>query len=137
MKEPLLNSRRSGVYRAPQKLGSLRTALVQDDSAWLEADLAQARTKAELLERLASACAFPATFGRNWDALADALQDMSWRPACAYVLHLRHAAAAAQALGADWATLLEVLSSSAMYWKEHGKAFVVFVDDAPELPQWT
>ena len=103
----------------------------------MDVDAARARTKTELLELLAAACAFPPTFGRNWDALADALQDMSWRPAGGYVLHLQHAGTAARALGSDWPILLEVLSASAMYWREHGKAFVALVDGAAGLAQWT
>jgi hypothetical protein len=136
MKNPSLSGR-SGVYRAPATLQSIRRAAAADGLAWLEVDLAQAATKADVLDAFASACAFPPTFGRNWDALADVLQDMSWSPAHGYVLHLRQAATAAQRLGCDWPTLLEVLSTSAMYWKEHGKAFVAFVDDKPELASWT
>lgn len=75
-------------------------------------------------------------FGRNWDALADVLQDLSWQAASAYVLHLRECAAASRALGRDWATLLEILAESAMYWKRRRKPFVVLVDDAAELPPW-
>ena len=37
--------------------------------------------KAELLEAVAGALEFPGWVGRNWDALADALRDLSWLPA--------------------------------------------------------
>ena len=46
------------------------------------------------------------------------------------------AAPAARALGGDWATLIEVLRHAADYWKARGTPFVVFVDDAAELPLW-
>ena len=38
-------------------------------------------SKAELLEGFAAALRFPRWVGRNWDALADALGDLSWLPA--------------------------------------------------------
>lgn len=47
-------------------------------------------TKRELLDALAGALAFPGWVGRNWDALADALGDLSWLPPGAYGLVWRH-----------------------------------------------
>ena len=43
--------------------------------------LGPAASKAELLDGLARALEFPGWVGRNWDALADALGDLSWLPA--------------------------------------------------------
>ena len=40
-----------------------------------------AGSKAELLDGFAAAMRFPHWVGRNWDALADALGDLSWLPA--------------------------------------------------------
>lgn len=37
--------------------------------------------KAALLDAVAGALGFPEWVGRNWDALADALADLSWLPA--------------------------------------------------------
>ena len=45
-----------------------------------------AGSKAELLDAVADALAFPAWTGRNWDALADALADLSWLPPGPHVL---------------------------------------------------
>jgi hypothetical protein len=45
-----------------------------------------AASKAELLEEFARALEFPAWVGRNWDALADALGDLSWLPAGPHVV---------------------------------------------------
>jgi hypothetical protein len=39
-----------------------------------------AATKAELLADFARALRFPDWVGHNWDALADALRDLSWLP---------------------------------------------------------
>jgi ParB-like chromosome segregation protein Spo0J len=126
---------RSGVYRTPADVHGLRERAVAARLAWLEADLARVRGKAEVLAALAAAAELPAEFGHNWDALADSLGDFSWRPAAGYVLYLRNTAAARRALGAEWATLLEVLREVAREWKARGKVFVALVDDAT-LPAW-
>ena len=126
----------SGVYHAPAHVAAVRESLERNGARWLDIDLTTVRTKAELMAALGRNIAAPADFGRNWDALADVLQDLSWHAASAYVLHLRGCAAASRALGRDWATLLEILAESAMYWKRRRKPFVVLVDDAAELPPW-
>jgi hypothetical protein len=132
---PLLTPARSGVYRTPVHVDTVRHACAPGDLR-IDLDVARAGSKSELLDLFAREAGFPAGFGRNWDALADALQDLSWRPADGYLLRLVGAGRAGQALGAEWATLIEVLRQTAAYWKAHGRAFVVFVDDAAELPLW-
>jgi Barstar (barnase inhibitor) len=102
---------------------------------WSEIDLTASPGKHAGIHALARAVGAPAaTFGANWDALADVLQDLSWHAAPGCVLHLR----------GDWnasiderATLLEVLRASADYWRGRGRPFVVLVDGAAELPAWT
>lgn len=133
----LLTAHDSGVYRTPAGIESLRQRARGSGAAWLEADLARALDKARVLETIARACDVPATFGANWDALADSVQDLSWRPARVYVLHLSHAAAATQALGLEWHTLMQILGEAVLYWKDRGTAFVVLVDSATDLPAWT
>jgi hypothetical protein len=103
---------------------------------WCDVDLQPVRDKAALLAALARACGFPPVFGGNWDALADALQDVSWLGSGPFVLNLRHTGPAAGALGEAWSTLLEVLQFSLIYWKDRGELFVVFVDEAAGLPSW-
>ena len=124
----------SGVYRTPVHVDAVRHSIAKD-ALWLDLDLTHAGNKTELMHAFAKT-GLPAHFGRNWDALADVLTDLSWQDAPAYVLRLTHAAPAARALGGDWATLIEVLRHAADYWKAEGKPFVVFVDDAAELPLW-
>jgi RNAse (barnase) inhibitor barstar len=137
MKRAPLTADRSGLYQTPSDWASLREHFAASAADRFDIDLADARTKEQLLEAFARSLSFPATFGRNWDALADALQDLSWHPTSAEVLHLQHVGAVQRALAADWVTLLEVLSATAMYWKSRGRPFVVFIDGARELPHWT
>ena len=126
---------RSGIYRSPADVDSVREGAKAARLVWIEGDLAHVRSKPELLAGLAAAGGFPAGFGHNWDALADSLGDFSWRPAGGYVLYLRSSAAAQRALGAEWQTFLEVLRKAAGEWKARGKAFITFVDDV-KMPVW-
>jgi hypothetical protein len=109
---------------------------VAEVALWVEADLSGVRSKSELLDAMAAVFGFPREFGRNWDALADALQDLSWLREDAYVLRLREASRAARALGAEWSTFVDVLSHVALYWQSREVPFVVFADDVTELPPW-
>jgi hypothetical protein len=129
------SSERSGVYRAPDDMSRLRPLSHDAGLAWSEVDLNAFPGKQAALDAIASAVGAPAaTFGANWDALADVLQDLSWRAAPGHVLHLRgHWGASAD----DRATLVEVLRASADYWRSRGKPFVVFVDGLAELPGWS
>jgi len=127
---------RSGVYRSPADVNTLRERLLAQGFAWLEIDCSHVRTKQELLEIFARTFSVPQTFGCNWDALSDVLQDLSWAPAQGHALYLRNAASAAARLAGEWNVLLEVLTRSTMYWKSQRREFIVLIDEAPGLPQW-
>jgi RNAse (barnase) inhibitor barstar len=135
--DAILSPARSGVYRAPADVSKLRAQARACGAAWFEIGTKAAPDKASLMADIAQALHFPSTFGTNWDALADALQDLSWHPAAGYVLHVRHANAVRQALASDWGTLLEVLQTTATYWAARGTPFVVVIDGAGELQPWT
>ncbi|NGO73634.1 barstar family protein [Streptomyces boncukensis] len=68
----------AGVYRLPS-VGP--DALMQADAAgWVDAvvDLAGATGKEDFMDRCVAGLELPGYFGRNWDALADLLTDLSW-----------------------------------------------------------
>jgi hypothetical protein len=132
----LLAAKHSGVYRTPRLLAPLREAGAAARCAWIEMDLAAVTDKAGLLAVFAAALAFPPTFGSNWDALADSLQDLSWRRERGYVMHLGGAGALSRAAPADWATALEILAASAIYWKDRGTVFIVLADGIAGLPEF-
>jgi Barstar (barnase inhibitor) len=66
-------------------------------------------TKAELLAGFARALRFPDWFGGNWDALSDALRDLSWLPEGPHVVVW---AGASKADPAAYETALEVLQQA-------------------------
>ena len=103
--------------------GALVEAAETLDYEVLRIDLAGCRDKARVLELIAEALQFPDWVGDNWDALADALNDLSWLPANGYLLLLEHAGSWRDHAGADFHMLLDILDQAATPWAEQGTAF--------------
>lgn len=93
------------------------------DYELLRIDLAGCHDKTRVLELIAEALQFPDWVGDNWDALADALNDLSWLPANGYVLLLEHASAWREDAGEDFEVLLDLLNEAATLWAQQGTAF--------------
>lgn len=125
---------RSGVYRPPLAADSLRAAALRAGLAYFSVDLEQVGDKAGFLGACAAGLRFPPSFGLNWDAFADSLQDFSGRTAKGYLIHLRHASGFANAAPRDYATAIEILREAAAFWKQRGTAFITLVEDAADLP---
>jgi hypothetical protein len=94
-------------------------------------DLSGCAEKSDLLERLAKALAFPAWFGHNWDALADCVTDLGWRPALGYVLILEHGAELQENQPEVFDTALAILADAAVAWQARGATFRPFVRLTP------
>lgn len=109
----------AGVYRLNCPLDDLRASAEDCEFDLLEANLAEAHGKGEVLAELARVIAAPDWFGHNWDALADALGDLSWRNAPGYVLVLHGEIPADEMLN-------EILEATVLFWKLQNKAFWVF-----------
>ncbi len=72
----------SGIHSAPPFLsaGSLQEALEACGLATFVVDLRGVGDKAGILRAMATALHFPGWVGRNWDALEDAMRELSWLP---------------------------------------------------------
>ncbi len=95
-------------------------------------DLSGCTEKSELLARIAKGLEFPAWFGSNWDALADCITDLGWRPAMGYVLILENAAELQRVQPEVFDTALAILADAAAAWKARGATFRTFVSVARE-----
>jgi hypothetical protein len=93
-------------------------------------DLAGCTDKREFLARLARALEFPARFGPNWDGFADAVTDLSWRPAPGYVLILEHAHEFQKIEPEVFDTALAILADAATVWHARGAELHVFIATA-------
>ena len=123
----------SGVYRTPQDMQLLRQAAARIGIALFDVGLTRVSDKNGFLAACTTALKFPHSFGYNWDAFADCVQDLSWHPARGYAIHLQDASEFARAAPQDYAVAIEVLRYAADYWKGRGTGFFVLVDDAADL----
>ncbi|MFG2297847.1 barstar family protein [Streptomyces sp. NPDC048603] len=103
----------------PHPLAPALAAAEQAGWAVVRLDLDGVRTKARLMDVCAEAFVLPAWFGRNWDALADCLRDLSWLPeAAGRLVAVTGWEGLARARPGDWEVLREVLEEAAAYWRE-------------------
>lgn len=121
----------AGAYRLNCPLNELHAAVAQAGFALFEADLGAVQSKGEFLAAIAQAIHAPEWFGNNWDALADALGDLSWsnisgQPAAGYVLLLHNGGEMLGLSVADHRIASEIFAGSASFWKSQGKPFWVF-----------
>ncbi len=91
-------------------------------------DLKGVRSKEALLDRVSSALSFPEWFGRNWDAAADCLGDLSWLPAPGYVLTLEKSEELRTHRGEEFSIAIEVAAAAASLWRERRVPFWVLLD---------
>lgn len=121
----LSDAAKSGVYRAPHGR-DITDALAGSKLALVGIDLAGAKGKAAILERIAKALGFPSWFGGNWDALEDCLADL----AGGHVLLIENAEASD-----DRGILIDILGSAAAFSAERKRPFfAVFIGASPDLP---
>ena len=100
----------------------------------VELDLGDCTDKPALLQCIARAYQFPEWFGHNWDALADALGDLSWLPADGYLTLVRGIDALPPEIDRDTTTLLEILHETASDWTADGIPFWILIEDgAPRI----
>jgi len=90
------------------------------------ASLADCKDREALFDRLTPALRLPADFGRNWDALADSMRDLSWLKATGYILLFDHAEGMRDANEDDFDTFLDILEEAVDFWQEAETPFFVF-----------
>ncbi|RII19428.1 Barstar (barnase inhibitor) [Streptomyces sp. YIM 130001] len=94
-------------------------------------DLTGVRDKAGFMDRCTSALGLPAWFGRNWDALADSLTDLSWLPAAqGRVLVLGGWTEYAREQPREWTVAREVLAEASEYWRDRATPLTVLLTPA-------
>lgn len=122
----LTNLDEAGVYTITCSLSDVRSAAEDAGFTVFDADLSAVHSKGEFLAAIAQSVQAPGWLGKNWDALADVLGDLSWQPAAGYVLVLRNAGEGLNLAEHDKDIATEILQDTVSYWKEQGKPFWVF-----------
>ncbi len=116
----------AGSYTLGCSVEELHDACSEAGFALFDADLKGIKGKQNLLIALAQAASFPPEFGANWDALADALCDLSWREAPGYVLLLRNASDTLGLSANDREIAQDLFADTVVYWRQRKKPFWVF-----------
>lgn len=93
------------------------------------------RDRGALFDALADALRFPATFGHNWDALADSLGDLSWLPAPGYLIRLEACGGLRDAAPGDFGILLEILEQAAHSHRRAGVPFWALLGGTDTNPE--
>jgi len=125
----LRHSARAGVHHlSAADAKAVEAAAAGLGYAVFHVDLDGCADKAALLARIGVALHFPDWFGHNWDALADCLADMSWRPAPGYVIFLDHAAHLPGAVAAELAIVLDIFADAARELTRDARPMWIFVD---------
>ncbi|MFH0823257.1 MAG: barstar family protein [Pseudomonadota bacterium] len=119
----------SGVYRLEAGVSEpeIRRLAEECGLTFVDLDGADMNSKDLLLTGMAEALQFPEYFGHNWDALEDCLTDMSSKGKIGYVINYHDSGVLARRSEEDFRTLVEILDSTARYWAEQGKRFIVLL----------
>lgn len=127
----------NGVYFVDEgDLDALAAGATRETLGVGRIDLDGCRDKAMLLQRMATALPLPASFGYNWDALADCLRDPAWSPHWGLALLFGHADALRQADEAGFEILLGILDDAATFALDEDRPFFAFLAlPEPEPPQ--
>ena len=123
----LKDIKEAGVYLVTCELDDVRAAAKEAGFALFDVDLSEVRSKSEFLAAIAQKIEAPEWFGKNWDALADALSDLSWKKAPGYVLLLVHGNENFNLLENDHDVARDILETTVEYWKGQVKPFWVFM----------
>lgn len=124
--EQLKSSEKSGSYRLGCSLDQLQASVRDAGLALFDADLQGVKGKQNFLAALAAAAHFPAGFGGNWDALADALCDLSWAESDGYVLLLRNAGDSLGLSANDREIARDIFADTVLYWRQRNKPCWIF-----------
>ena len=138
--ELLRDISRAGVYHLPHLSRSGLEDLIgaAESCAYVvfHVDLAHARDKEGLLAAIGRDMAFPEWFGANWDALADCLTDLGWRPAEGYLVLLEHCDIPRARAESDLVAALQIFEEAADVWREQGVALWCLVDMQADGIAW-
>src|SRR6476660_8897575 len=109
----------AGIYRVPARLSVAAVArrVASTDTRLAVLPGNRITDKSTLLRAAAEALTFPPYFGRNWDAFADCLSDLSWLPAPGCAILYDNPAPLIRQSPQDWAIAIEIFGAAAERWR--------------------
>lgn len=133
----LADIEKAGVYHMPHMDKALvLEAAKANGYQTFRVDLGRAADKDALLAAIARALKFPEWFGRNFDALADCLGDMSWAPADGYLVMLEHCDGIHGQAEPEFVATLQLFQQAAEDWRQEGLPFWCLVEMQADGIAW-
>jgi RNAse (barnase) inhibitor barstar len=133
----LADAEKAGVYHLPHM--DKKQVVAAAKAAGLAAfrvNLAKAGNKDQLLKALAKGMKLPDWFGHNFDALADCVADMSWKPADGYLVLLEHCDGIHGKSEDDFASVLNIFEQAADEWREQDIPFWCLIEMQADGIAW-
>jgi len=122
----ILESHKAGVWFLPGNgdARAVQSAAKKARYTYVHIDGSKIERKEQLLNALATALRLPASFGHNWDALEECLNDLEGDGE-GYVIYYDHIDGLLVAHPDQFETLVEILRDAVESWKEDDEALVV------------
>jgi hypothetical protein len=94
-------------------------------------DLTGVGDRQAFMDRCTADLDLPEWFGRNWDALADCLTDLSWWPAepGGRLLRVRGWRGYAERLPREWRIVKDILRDAELFWRDTDTELSVVLED--------
>ena len=124
--DQLKDIERSGSYRLTCSVEELQASAAQAGLIVFDVNLQGVKGKYSFIAALATAARFSSDFGGNWDALADALCDLSQAEAAGYVLLLRNASDSLGLSANDREIAQDIFDDTVLYWRQRNKPCWIF-----------
>jgi len=122
----LKDSKKSGSYRVTCTLEQLRASMATAGLRLIEVDLKGVKGKQNFIATLAASAHFPAEFGMNWDALADALCDRTLLKVSGFALLLRNATNSLGLSANDREIATDIFADTVLYWQQRNTPCWIF-----------
>jgi RNAse (barnase) inhibitor barstar len=128
----LLEGRKGGVLFLPEHADVKAVQKVAKSAgfAFFHIEGRNIAGKDQLMNALSTALRLPKHFGKNWDALEEALLDLDAPDADGYVLYYDHIDTLLAAHPDQFETLIEILRDAVESWKEDDTTMVVLLHGA-------
>lgn len=122
----ILESHKAGVWFLPGNgdARAVQSAAKKARYTYVHIDGSKIERKEQLLNALATALRLPTSFGHNWDALEECLNDLEGDGE-GYVIYYDHIDGLLVAHPDQFETLVEILRDAVESWKEDDEALVV------------
>jgi len=122
----ILDSHKAGVWFLPGNgdARAVQSAAKKARYTYVHIDGTKIERKEQLLNHLATALRLPKSFGHNWDALEECLNDLEGDGE-GYVIYYDHIDGLLGAHPDQFETLVELLRDAVESWKEDDEALVV------------